>query len=68
MHAFNVLFAEADRGPRHEKKHFLTYHLNGINVSLFLKNSYQWLKLITWCYTCREYTVEKKMTVCEKDD
>ena len=40
MLTFNVLFDKVDRGPGHEKK-FLTYHLYGINILLFLKNSYQ---------------------------
>ena len=43
-----------------KKNHFLTHHLNGINISLFLKKCYRWLKLITVSYTCRENTVEEK--------
>ena len=59
MLIFKILFDEVDRGPRHEKKkkHFLTHHLNGINISLFLKKCYRWLKLITYSYTCREYNM-----------
>ena len=68
MLIFNILFDEVDRGPGHEKKHFLKHHFNGINTSLFLKKCYQWLKLITCSYTCREYTVEKKMIMCKKDE
>ena len=47
-------------------KKFLIYHLNGINILFYLKNLYQWLKLITCSYTSREYTVEKKMTYAWK--
>ena len=54
--------------PDMKKKHFLKHHFNGINTSLFLKKCYQWLKLITCSYTCREYTVEKKMIMCKKDE
>ena len=44
LHYF-ILFDEVDRGPGHVKKiFFLAYHLNGINISLFLKNCYQCLK------------------------
>ena len=64
MLTFNILFDEVDRGPGHEKKiFFLTYHLNGISISLFLEYCYPWHKLI-----CREYTVEKKVTMFKKDD
>ena len=64
MLIFNILFDEKVRGTRHEKKIFPTHHLNGTNISLFLKKFYQWLQLITCSYTCGEYAVEKKMTMC----
>ena len=37
-------------------------------ILLFLKNCYGRFKINTRCYTCREQILQKKMTMCKKDD